>query len=300
MSKKYLKLKNLGNSCYFNTALQILLNSSDILREMFNKQRLAKLQLNPKTLYYSIIKLADAIVEHDNYRTIETKFLSDLYKTFCKLCCYNIGEQYDAFDALYSILNQLSHELCIENDKTQYHNYYENIKNIDINFITEIFKENDFAISQHYMTICINTIQGKCGKISTNTEILGFVNNYKDNLNLVECLHSFFGDIQLNDWYCENCKINHYATIKKKIIQLPKYLYIKCNKKKMELNWKITVNSSTYILRTIVIQEGNESAGHYYLVHLNSDEFIEINDEIIRKYNGEFIGAYFVIYKKID
>lgn len=292
--EKITKLKNFGNSCYFNTALQILLDSPDLINEIMSEIRINKLKNTSLTfIFVNFIKSVRTESSNSNQ-------LKEFYNKFCKTCGYDTGMQHDAFDALYSLLNQITEELCIEINMEHYKYYYRNYPEIDVKLVISNFKSNDFVISHFYMFTVLNTITGICGHKSYLTEFQGFINNYEYDIKITDSINNFFKETILEKWSCEECKRYQVAKQRKQIITLPKYIFVKSNKKKVNISKKIEMKNKIYEIKNVIIQEGSSTSGHYYILNNVNDYWIEINDDIVRPYSGNFVNSYFVIYKKID
>lgn len=307
--KKYaiVGLKNVGNSCYMNSVLQILKNIPQFT--------------------YNIIKLKDN----------QDKFLIQLKNLFVNLCSPNItvfspkefkkslgleksgkifsgNEQYDSnifYLALLNIIDKkLNNKKIIKIDMSKYKG--KTIKERQI-----IYKENDYSFKEEtfifdtFYIYFVNEI--KCKNCKHLTQIFQKNNFFdfpivtsKGNVkSLEECFDNYQKIKDVKDT-CSECKsfgITHESIL----LELPPILMINLkrvgeqsvyyndieipdilNIDKIIKN-PIKISTSIYELRGFIKHDGDEKSGHNYAFCKNmfDNKWYEFNDSICREINGK-------------
>ena len=327
-------LKNLGNSCFMNTAIQCLSHTTELTTYFIDKDFVNDLNNND----------THNILAKEYYRLI-----SGIYEENCKIspisfykCAMitanknniNFGyyNQNDVQEFLVFFIDSLHESLCkhvdinisgtIKNDldkiayesMTKWKDYFKNCysKIIELFYgqmVTFIDVDNTIK-SRSYNPICFFT--------------LPIVN--KDNVNIYDCFELFTETDKLdgdNKWFCE--KTNKYYEANKKTIfwKLPNILIVSFKrfnnfgkKKNIKIDFPLysldltkycigyDKHKSYFDLFGICNHIGNTNSGHYYSYCKNqNNKWYEFNDEIVTEILKNDIitnNAYVLFYRKVN
>lgn len=269
--KKITGLKNLGNTCYLNSGLQLIFNcllfNKLILKNDFENKFLFGLK---KTLidYFNsdVTKLGPVIIKN---------ILSNNYEQF------NNSEQGDCNEFLICLI-----ELVEKNCKNLEYNLYENINN---NNLIELL----FDCKIKSIITCLKT--NETFTKNESEKLLSFPIPKKENITLDDCYNEFTKIEYLNnDNQYYNEKINEYVDAKKniKITNYPKYLFISLkrfnnfmskNNEKIKIDLNYNFNNTNYHLIGFVIHIGNIYNGHYISLILKNNKWYLCDDDNIQE-----------------
>lgn len=275
---------NIGNTCYLNATLQMLINNQDICNLV--------IKYADKSLILNII--SKYIFEYYNSNIslpitpIEIKKIIENYNIIFKG-----HEQHDASEVTLCLLNIINDEI----NKIDKVNKFESLFNIHFN---------------------LNIHCTKCLENYNKTEINNIlILDIKSELNNLDDIYrNFKAKIILNDdnkYYCDKCKTKRLAiknyTIKNwsnnLLILLKRFQYsgnnIIKNTQKIDipLIWR-----HNYYLYGAIIHNGNINGGHYIYVGKQANKWYIYNDtsvnEIISndKLNQLLANAYLLYYKQ--
>jgi len=278
MNQNICGLNNIGNTCFMNSALQLLVSCTVLTKFILNKNF-----ISPKINCYK-------------------KFLMDYFtnKIITPLTIKNMVSdnnnifrgcsQQDAHEFLITLLDILNEEL-----KNEYKENPLEIVGISMDRLVNVI----FDTSISSIIYCDKTSEKSKTKIGE--KILSFaLPKNKNNLNLSDCIEDFcsierlHGDTQ---WYNEKDKKYYDAYKRLYIKSYPKYLIIHLkrfdytknaskNNSKVEMNYKIQLKKDNYILRSIIFHMGGVGGGHYISLISNGDEWYLCNDSSVSKINN--------------
>lgn len=279
-------LNNLGNTCYLNAGLQMLIQNIDLCNIII-KYSNQSLILN---------KISNFIIEYHNEQPgiispIEIKEIIQQRQVI-----FDGYEQHDSSEFIICLLNLVDEE----------------IKKIDSN-LNEI--DNLFGIN---MNVRIKCKYNTCLKIFNNKEKNNFlILDIKDNCDTIDELYRNFktSDLLTNDnqYYCENCKMKRIASKRYQVMEWPDNLIIIL--KRFKQNGSFITKQSQHIdidllwrhgmsLVSAVIHYGNINGGHYVNISKISNEWYLFNDGNISVIQTEnelkniLNFAYILTYKK--
>ena len=269
-------IRNLGNSCFLNTALQILANATssdgrsfeDVFKEKIyfieNTNIFTYIEKNCPTLYGILLffkaKSDKSKKVIERAKVEEVIIYLNMHDPNNKI--YE-GYQEDSTEALQRILDRAIEELdTAENSQTLSPEDRNNFKNLkDFIFLTFGFNSYDpdnNLVSNGFI----------CPKQAVSEEKL---NNGKP-LNLEETLNTGL----ILDELPKNL-----------IVQLPRKSFEKGRQIKLQNQINIPefldVNGKTYMIKNISMHEGGATNGHYYSYTRMGNVWYKLNDSIVEK-----------------
>ena len=319
-------LQNIGNTCFMNTSLQILIHSED-----FIKRLLKKYPNFPKKsrITQNFFHLCESIASSQNLSSITpSDFKYQFGSSHSLFRGYGQNDTQEFFRILLEDMNKELNEVA---HKAPY-------KELDTSKSKqECDKEYDKLIRSRESSIVMDSFYGqiiniftcKCGKISYSFEkILDLpllLNKRSMYLSIEQLLDDYFQEEEIYfEAKCEECKKKRYHTKKVKFSQPPNILILSLQR----INWKTKRkndcmvdfseqlyikqyideecghgNEYKYSLYAIGNHSGSINFGHYYAyIKLNDTTWYEFNDSTVRKLGNiktRSSAAYTLFYKKI-
>lgn len=270
---KLIGLNNIGNTCYLNSALQLLINCT-VLTKIILTTKFDNVKLNYIKNFFI------------NYSNSEVPICPDKLKLI-------VGQKSNKF---MSFGQQDSHEFLIyllEILEEEFKNHFTNeeICKIKLNeLISSLF---DIGIS----SIIYSEETNEQSKTYINERILSLPIKKGDNITLTDCLNDFLKIEKLDGdskWFSEKNNKNVVAYKRLILKRLPKYLIIHLkrfsyfsssnkNNKAVKCDEKIIIEDRNYDLRGIVYHSGTANGGHYISVIKLNGEWYLCNDGTITK-----------------
>ena len=298
-------LMNLGNTCFMNTAIQILIHNSSFLND-FISTNIKSDSSSISYCFYSLLKTYTG----NNYSNLKMFYnlFQNKHKEFSN---YN---QNDCLEFIRIFLEDLNQELNKIKIKPNYFELKQNNKNKNILFdeFNSNFKsrEDSIIIDNFYGTFINSYICKNCKYQSFSFQKfldipLLFNNNnnlsYFDAIKMEDLLKNNFKNEEiLFDFPCENpsCKKKTYHIKETKLGHLPKILILslqRMRKTRYKNNTKVsfneTINLKDYIdyeicktynceyqLYAIANHRGTIDFGHYYAYIKINGLWFEFND----------------------
>lgn len=268
-------LNNLGNTCYLNSALQILVNctvlTKIILSQSFNSD--------------IINKYKDFLIEYKNTPnggSISPNLIKNLVGSKNKK--FLNFNQHDSHEFLINFMELLEDEF-----KKEYKESKLNILGIKLgDLMSNIF---DTTVS----SIIYSEETGEKSKNRTGEKILSLPIPNNEIINFEDCIELYTKIEKLTDdskWFSEkeNKKVDAYKRLYLK--DVPKYLLVQLkrftffsnsnkNSKEVLVPLNLKIKNYNYELRGIIFHIGGASGGHYIsLIKLNKKWFT-CNDNLI-------------------
>ena len=254
---------NLGNTCYFNSALQCLLHTHQISEYIY------------KTPYEGECKFTELYKElvHAYFSTQKSgcfdvkKLLTEFQTTFPR---FTMFYPHDAQDALFSIVDIL--EKTYPDIKKM---IYGNKKQITISPASKTTHDVPFSVN-----------------ILTATQGVSKVSSLIMKQSEWDTLED----------YVDDDGVKHHAAVTRTILDsIPPILIVSFDKKsKIELEYTLTFDSKyKYELTSTILHSGVQQGGHYYSMTKFGDKWVAQDDETITEVKPNRVDSYYVlVYKR--
>ena len=230
---------NLGNTCYFNSAVQVLLHIREISSHILNNTYDGDCTFTKS--YEKIVRIY--------FSTQETKVftlgpvLTEFIKIFPR---FKIGMPHDTQDAIFCIIDILEKS-------------YPRIKDL-------VYGETN--------QITISPVSKNISKIPFCVYILNMKRGVK-NINIMLNESSKWNVIE--DYVDDNGKKHHVATTRNVFSKYPQILIVSFDKKSyVEIDEELKLGNNVYELQSTIIHKGIQYGGHYMsTVKINNEWLIQ-------------------------
>jgi ubiquitin C-terminal hydrolase len=250
---------NLGNTCYFNSAIQCLLHTIPISEYIYKSQYVGDCKFTK--LYYDLVKM---YFSEQNSGCIDTTaLLAEFQRTFPR---FKMNEPHDSQDALFCIIDILEKEYSIIRDiiygkKTQ----------ITISPKGKNTNDVDYSIQ----TLTVDDHVCKVSDLINKSMNWNTLEGYTD----------------------DDGNVHHVATTRVIFKKLQPVMIISFDKKsRIHLEDVITFGDDIkYSLQSCIIHEGVQWGGHYYSVTKFNDKWYAQDDENIFETTMKEVAGYYVL-----
>jgi ubiquitin carboxyl-terminal hydrolase 36/42 len=272
-------LNNLGNTCFFNSVLQILYQCTILNKIIYNNTITGNL-IDQYNLYLNSYN------EHNS--SFSPEYIINYVSTILGRNGY---QQEDAEQYLNFIIDALIDELKLWTKKEG-----KGSTIIKGSITLDILIDSLFTIKMNKEIICPD-----CKTISKSSDDINklylTLNDESDDLeNMIINYYTEKLDNE-NKYKCSSCKNHVEATINRNIIKLPKYLIIALKRytnnndkinKRINIQESITFNSPNkiYNLRGFIYHSGNTGGGHYVYYGKKDNVWHEYNDSHVSVVNN--------------
>lgn len=249
---------NLGNTCYINVNIQMILNCKLLNNLLLEK----KDKIDTKELLYSYICILNRLEEIRKQESIEMKEetdkiyirklkLSSFIEKFRNIFSQVAFNQQDCLEGLTFILSNFHETLSKTHELTDpllildNVRYNKEIKNICLKHFERDIKK-DYSLffnlfySYYLTTITCDKCKHKVNKIEQYKEISLNLSKENSDNNLEKLLEYYFTNEKLDDYRCDKCEVKE-CNKKITLLNTPKYLLVQL--KRFEFNPK-TFNMS--------------------------------------------------------
>jgi len=270
-------LNNLGNTCYMNAAIQMLIQNEEFCHLILYNQN----KTNTLNILSNFIK--EYYNTHNN-SSLNAQPIKSIVETENNIFIGN--NQHDATEFIICLFDIINKELHNIKSDTNLNNIF------NIQFNTKI---------QCQELNCNNITS----TIENNLFLLLNIDN--DSQNLSDLLRKFkLHEILDNDnkYYCDKCTVKTNALKKTFIISTSKHLIIILKKyHNQKYNIDIPVIWKNYILKGIIIHSGTLDGGHYMYISNIEDSWVLFNDNVISlipNINQYLPNAYCLYLQRIE
>lgn len=278
-------LHNLGNTCFFNSVLQLLIKCT-----VFNKFILYNDVGDEFTYKYRnfIISYMNSYNDENKLKTLPTTPTSIVKYVTQKLNRHNY-EQEDADQYLNWILDTIIDEIKSKNHNKKINKFVNGLFNIYIDKSIccpncEYCSMSNEIMPKLYLSFGPQQDKQQDKQFTFKSLLFNYLNEKLD----IE-----------NKYKCDKCGLLFEATIKKNIKLLPKYLLIslkRFNNRMQKLNQKVlmpysfTHKEKKYKLRSFIYHSGTTNGGHYVAYVNDKTDWLLVNDSHISVVDNEEIN----------
>ena len=320
---------NMGNTCYMNSVIQILVHNIDLLNYYLDKKYLQDLNNTDEVAFSKEFFRLCAGMWEENCTVQPESFKVTLDKFYDRYVGFH---QHDSHECLVAILDLLHLGVCYKatisysgssknsNDKLA----IEAIKNWNSNFN----KSYSYIVKSYYGQYLSSLKCTKCNYVSNTFQpfnVLDIPVKRGNNITLEKLLDNYLKLNTLdndNMWRCDECKVENNAQKEIKLWTLPSHLIIKFNRFD-NMNMKITstiefpidslnmepystnyfCNNTDYELYGVINHFGATNGGHYTSYCKNIDkQWYHYNDDSVSEIDESKLitsAAYILFYKRL-
>ena len=316
-------LENIGNTCFMNSCLQILMNCDPLVK--YIKSKKYNDDLNPlkreSQLFIDFVNLLTEqkaisipIAFKKTLELFQSSYIGYRQHDSCEVMIHILDIFHDALKyetnmkiigkgiTKHAKLCRMAYEIWISNYRKEY------------SFLVETFH------GQYHSQIICN----ECRTITHQFDPFSFIylpiNNVNNGDNIYDCFRKFTDTEILdndNKYMCENCNKKVVAIKKTRLWKLPNILIIGFKRfnnafMKIDKNIEYFYNLDLvdyyeqtlpceYELFGVSIHEGGISGGHYYSYCLVNNIWYKFNDSDVSQISSEKVidkNAYFLVFRK--
>ena len=305
---KPMSMNNYGNTCFFNTALQVITSSSRFMSSISKLEKPDKIICN----FSSIANLN------------KTADLSDVHKKLWielrnKYPGYSLGMQQDCHECLIFFIDLIDEILKkpIQLSRNQRKislgkDYSEIMRSFGAFWWDEYTYRMDPLVKNFHGMYHSSTTCDSCKVENNKWELFNNISLNTSHKNFKDWSDTFSKNEKIEGYGCEKCKKSQTATRKIEVWRFPKTLILHTiNKSLSKISTELFVNetlhkSCKYEMKGIGFHTGpNINCGHYYCcINKNSkwwiisDENIQGPVDIYKELPSHIKNTYIILYER--
>lgn len=278
----YKGLNNIGNTCYLNSGLQLLLTNHD----------LCKIVLNNRETSDKLKKFSEVILKYYSSDT------SSITPSEVKSLVENRKSMFTGFK---------------QHDSAEFIVYFLDLLITECKEISKLFEIESQSTVKCKLRVCLNK------SITTVKDLYLMLYIKPSFTDLDDCYRDYKQHEKMDDdnmIFCEKCKDKRIGSKRVEIINWPKHLIV-CLNRFDNTSGRLTKNNQAikipvkwrhnYILSGAVYHSGSLHGGHYiYITHnVKEDQWIMLNDSNVSNIRSDSVSnylnyAYILYYVRCD
>ena len=271
-------LNNIGNTCYLNAALQMLLLNTDFCNLIL------KYNGGPSEILNILSNFIINYYINNNVESLNPEIIKNIIKHRNEM--FNGHQQQDSCEFIIFLFDIINDEITKINSNHNLYNIY------------------GFKLDSRIKCKIINCLHSN--EMTVN-ELILLLDVYP---TLEESFNSFKSrELISNDYTCDNCHIKLLASKRLNIskysnnllICFKRFKYNNGSYEKITDNIQIPLIFNNYILQGAIIHSGSYSGGHYIYIGVVKNKWYMFNDNYISELktdvNTELLNAYCLYYK---
>lgn len=335
MNSQIVGLNNLGNTCFLNTCIQLIVNVKELNDHFISNKYIPELNYNFKKKNFEKTNDIELVYEYGKLINEMNNTKSSINPNNFHKIIQNIDDrfsgynQHDSQEIMVLILDSINEALSYEveiNHKGVIENEIDLLMVESIKAWSDILKNKYSIITDLFYGLYVNKIfsneDNSRGKVLSKTfECFNMITLPIKGKTLYDMLDNYFIKENLDYKYNEEKTNKKYKVHRQiKIMNSPKYLILVL-KKYSNFNNIYTypienLNISKYCegydkidckykLEGVGCHSGNLNSGHYFSICRKNDEWYVLNDSNVSKFDINnnksvlFKNGYILIYKKI-
>jgi ubiquitin carboxyl-terminal hydrolase 2/21 len=219
-------LDNLGNTCYFNTAIQCMFSSEKFITSLYNSESeelIVKLFRNmiqriisdsKKDTLNQILKNVIVYMNHE-IKIMELFEQNDLCEFV--MCWFDLLHKATKVD--YDENKHSTHDIIQRVTRSSMNDKMIKLSDLCERHMKKEYKKTKYSfVCKELNSMIISQIKCGCGKLWTNYELHNHLQlDIHNKLDIYECIESYVKSIYFNDpaeehtteWTCDSCKQKH-------------------------------------------------------------------------------------------
>lgn len=329
-------IRNYGNTCYINTAIQTL--ASILSNFCINGEFFINDDCDEK--FIRIFSYMIASIENNNNSwkkkhvlEYSNKFIKYILKLedFSNFSKYEQADSYEFLSQMINILSKnISYKISIDisiSEKKENLSFHDRKKLLFFKYLKKTMKTSSYIHEKlcGYFRVSLSCSYEDCDNISERFEpFFTLLLPIKKMNTLEECLKKYISPITLdkeNKWYCDKCKRKTQAVKKMSIWSTSEYLIISYKRymnimnssikddrliysplKNLDMNKFVESHENNmYDLLTIVYHIGNLNSGHYVCARKINKKWFIFDDEEVQLIDKEELNkgvSYYLVYQR--
>lgn len=295
--------KNIGNSCYLNSALQCLFRLPLLNESLDNRSFILDASKPAHVFYKEYDDLRRMALGHDRCMISPALFRHalQLYAKHKKNSDFTGLTQNDAAECIQFVLHGLHEAMAREEDFSLIPIENEDEKRC-VEMLQLHFKKDFSDIIHHFYGFQLSTIEKNVTAESFLTLNLPIPNHA---VTLIDCLHAYMSDETIEGWHNEATGEKVTATKTLRLYRVPALLFVclkrfsadgRKNDRHVEVPLEMELKGIRYALQCVCYHQGGVNSGHYTASAVVHGQWTMIDDDAYFALPNVSKNAYCMFY----